>query len=66
MGNQDALAVLVAAEMKKILQKELAPVAPPRLVDSEPLMDEIEALQVWDRCRDRVIDAASLACWIDT
>lgn len=46
-GMQDALAVLVAAEMKKVLQKELAPVAPPRLVNSEPLMDEIEALQVW-------------------
>ena len=47
--NQDALAVLVAAEMKKVLQKELAPVAPPKLVDAQPLLDDIEALQVCDR-----------------
>ena len=45
-AHQDALAALVASEMKRVLQRELAPIAPPRLVNVQPEEDEIEALQV--------------------
>ncbi|GAX84697.1 hypothetical protein CEUSTIGMA_g12119.t1 [Chlamydomonas eustigma] len=48
--HQDALAVLVASEMKRVLQRELAPVAPPKLIEGgageEDHLDEIEHLQV--------------------
>ncbi len=52
MSFKDALAALVAAEMKRQLRQELAPKAPPKLVDileaagGEAGMDEIEKLQV--------------------
>lgn len=44
---QDALAELVAAEMKKIIKKELQPSAPPASVPQEDeVLNDIEALQV--------------------
>lgn len=46
---QDALAVLVAAEMRKMLKKELEPTAPLPFAESGVMqMSELERLQV--RC----------------
>mmetsp|Transcript_14530 Transcript_14530/g.31614 ORF Transcript_14530/g.31614 Transcript_14530/m.31614 type:complete len:445 (-) Transcript_14530:345-1679(-) len=44
--HQDALAQLVAGEMKKILRKELEPRAPPGEVEGAGPLDELEQLQV--------------------
>ncbi len=45
---QDALAVLVASEMKKVLKKDMLPWAPPKLVELRPEdpTDELDKLQV--------------------
>ena len=46
-AHQDAVAVAVAAEMKKIYDKELQPTAPLALVDYDPHVDdELDMLQV--------------------
>ncbi|GAB4816704.1 hypothetical protein N2152v2_003750 [Parachlorella kessleri] len=42
--HQDAIAVAVAAEMQKLYNKDLEPVAPPQLVDYQPEQDELEGL----------------------
>ena len=44
-AHQDALGVLVATEMRKVLKRELAPISAPKLVMAQP-EDELEALQV--------------------
>jgi len=44
-AHQDALGVLVATEMRKVLKRELAPISAPKLVTAHP-EDELEALQV--------------------
>jgi nucleolar protein 53 len=44
--HQDAVAVAVAAEMKKIYDKDLEPTAPLALVDYDPETDELAMLQV--------------------
>ena len=48
-AHQDALAVLVGAEMKRVLKRELAPLPPPRVVDVTDGggdFDELAELQV--------------------
>jgi nucleolar protein 53 len=44
--HQDAVAVAVAAEMKKIYDKDLEPTAPLAVVDYDPETDELAMLQV--------------------
>lgn len=56
--HQDALAELVAAEMKRQLRRELAPIAPQKLVtvhDAEEL-DELRRLQVEETPEDADVD----------
>ncbi|KAL4434252.1 hypothetical protein ABPG75_000693 [Micractinium tetrahymenae] len=43
--HQEAVAVAVAAETRKLLDKELQPVAPPKTVDYQPETDELALLQ---------------------
>lgn len=57
---QDAVAELVAAEMKKIIRKELEPSAPPPAVPQQGApLDELAALQA--RGDDRRCISGSLA-----
>uniref|UniRef100_A0A7R9VJW7 Ribosome biogenesis protein NOP53 n=1 Tax=Chlamydomonas euryale TaxID=1486919 RepID=A0A7R9VJW7_9CHLO len=45
-AHQESLAALVAAEMKRQLRQELLPTAPPKLVSSTEMGDELAQLQV--------------------
>lgn len=44
--HQDAVAAAVAAELRKAIDNELQPIAPPRVVDYQPETDELTLLQV--------------------
>lgn len=44
--HQDAVAAAVAAEVRKAIDTELQPIAPPRIVDYQPEVDELMLLQV--------------------
>ena len=44
--HQDAVAAAVAAEVRKAIDAELQPIAPPRNVDYELEVDELMLLQV--------------------
>ena len=46
--HQDAVASAVAAEVRKAIDNELQPIAPPRTVDYELETDELTLLQVID------------------
>ena len=55
--HQDAVAAAVAAEVRKAIDNELQPIAPPRTVDYQLETDELTLLQV---INDKILTFTSL------